>query len=257
MGADAADAPPAAEAGPAADVVVDTTGQPEGFALALALARREVHLKSTHGRASGGLAHATELVVDEITLARLPGDERAAARAVARCGIGAGGARPLVAWLAAAAPPDGIATTCEVLRGDRAEALLETVTSRRDRLPRADAVVVDRVDRLDEVIRPVAGREIALVRPRGTIFLHGGTPIDPAGSPLADAIVGRGLRVSTSRCGDFRTALTLLDRDAALREALAGVVTHHLPATRLADAMRLARSPEAVKVVVEHARPVG
>jgi len=65
LGADAVGEPPAGEG---ADVVVDTTGSPEGLAVALASARRELHLKSTHGRPAGGLRHATALVVDELSL---------------------------------------------------------------------------------------------------------------------------------------------------------------------------------------------
>ena len=41
---------------------------------AVRLARREVHLKSTHGRPSAGLAKLTAFVVDELGLARLPSD---------------------------------------------------------------------------------------------------------------------------------------------------------------------------------------
>jgi len=67
-----------------ADVVVDTTGDPRGLAQAFALARREVHLKSTTGAPALGLSHPTELVVDELTVVpfarlELPVDARVAA----------------------------------------------------------------------------------------------------------------------------------------------------------------------------------
>jgi threonine dehydrogenase-like Zn-dependent dehydrogenase len=51
-----------------ADVVVETSGAAGGLEIALRLARREVHLKSTTGLPSCGLRHATELVVDELRL---------------------------------------------------------------------------------------------------------------------------------------------------------------------------------------------
>jgi len=35
---------------PSFDIVYDTTSTPEGFAAAIRLAKREVHLKSTNGR---------------------------------------------------------------------------------------------------------------------------------------------------------------------------------------------------------------
>jgi Zn-dependent alcohol dehydrogenases len=44
------------------DLLYDTTGSPSGFESALTLARREIHLKSTHGLPVQGLAHMTELV---------------------------------------------------------------------------------------------------------------------------------------------------------------------------------------------------
>jgi threonine dehydrogenase-like Zn-dependent dehydrogenase len=57
------------------DIVFDTTGAPAGFELALRLARRVVHLKSTNGRTIMGLQRLTDMVVDEIAL--LPFEEAA------------------------------------------------------------------------------------------------------------------------------------------------------------------------------------
>ena len=242
MGADTAGPPPAAGGGPRADVVVDTTGSPDGLALALALARRAVHVKSTHGRPSGGLSETTALVVDELEIARLPRGDDAVTGAIRDRAISAPPRRPPRATRAAA----------EVVRDRRAAVLLERLAPRADRLPRADVAVVDAAAQIDDVIRPVAGREVSLVRPRGLILLHPEARTDPARDPLAHAVASRGLGVAGSRCGDFREALALLEADAALRDALSGLVTHRLPAARLAEAMRLARSPEAIKVVIEH-----
>ncbi len=50
------------------DIVFDTTGAPAGFELALRLARRVVHLKSTNGQTIMGLQRLTDMVVDEIAL---------------------------------------------------------------------------------------------------------------------------------------------------------------------------------------------
>lgn len=251
LGADAAQTPPAASEGPCADVVVDTTGSPDGFELALALAAREVHLKSTHGQPSGGLGHATELVVDEISLARLPAPADEASRELARHALPRA-ARPVVAWLCDAEPPRAVANRAEIVRGADARELLRSVEARSTGLRRADVAVVDTLARADAAIRPEPGREVSLVRPRGAILhrMAAGAEAEPAtaiGSALA-----RGVRVGTSRCGDFTQALALLERDPALRSGLARLVTHHLPARRLADALRIARGPDAIKVVVEH-----
>ena len=55
------------------DVAIETTGSPDGLALALGLATREVHVKSTTGLPTLGLRHLTALVVDEVSLGPLGG----------------------------------------------------------------------------------------------------------------------------------------------------------------------------------------
>ena len=81
------------------DVVVDTTGNPDGLTNAIRLARREVHLKSTHGQPACGLAHLTELVVDELSIEPFPADQPPAHDAFWR--HIATDSRARVAWLAA------------------------------------------------------------------------------------------------------------------------------------------------------------
>ncbi|MFT7620028.1 MAG: threonine dehydrogenase-like Zn-dependent dehydrogenase [Planctomycetota bacterium] len=50
---------------PKFDVVFDTSGNPQALELAASLARRELHLKSTHGQGAVGLNQLTGFVVDE------------------------------------------------------------------------------------------------------------------------------------------------------------------------------------------------
>jgi hypothetical protein len=174
-----------------ADVVIEATGAPEGLLLALALARREVHLKSTTGRPAGGLAHATELVVDELRL--VPATE-----------------------------PD---------RGGAVSA----ATSLAE---------------IDAAIRPDPGIERSLVGPRGAIVVA-----PPPGAPEAvlRAVGVLGMRVTSSRCGEFREALPAFEWLAARPDRpLRALITHVLPAARLADGYAAARGPDAVKVVMRH-----
>ena len=86
------------------DVVIDTTGTPQGLEVAVGAARREVHLKSTHGRAACGLRHLTELVVDELSVA--PWVEGAPAPATSAEDID-GRIRPEPGCETAAVPPRG------------------------------------------------------------------------------------------------------------------------------------------------------
>ena len=116
-----------------ADVVIDTTGNPDALVLATRLARREVHLKSTHGRPSAGLNHLTELVVDEL---RLGSHERTNHLDVAAPGIG---------WLA-----DGGVN--ERSAGMLLSDLEASADSRR--LPRVDVAVVNSATQAERAIRP-------------------------------------------------------------------------------------------------------
>lgn len=202
------------------DVVIDTTGSPAGLERAVRLARREVHLKSTHGQLAAGVRHLTELVVDELS--------------IARCEIG-DDERALVARLEGAFD---------------AAAEAERWWSTRDGLPRADAAIVASIAGVEAAIRPVEGREEALVRPRGELLLR--PDGDYRGSPLLQAIAARGLRLTSSRCGDFAAALELLRGAPSLRSLGERLVTHRFDAAALPEAFRVAGSRECVKAVIRH-----
>ena len=218
------------------DVVVDTTGHPAGLERALRLARREVHLKSTHGQPSAGVRHLTELVVDELSLAPLP----------ARAAV------PRVAWLGAASPEPGLVGDADLAVGEPA-ALVSRFASGAG-LPHADAAVVDSVEGFERAVRPVPGVERPLVRPRGVMWLH--PAAETGGSVLLAAVRDRGLRLSSSRCGDFRLALAML-ATPALRGVGRRFVTHRFDAARLSEAFEVAQTRGCVKAVVQHAPAVG
>ncbi|MEY2982768.1 MAG: hypothetical protein RL562_2995 [Planctomycetota bacterium] len=196
------------------DVVFDTTASPQGFEAALRLAKREVHLKSTHGRPAGGLRNATAFVVDELAMERF---EKG---------------RPEQLSLPSSADSWG------EVPGPRSSGCLRG----------APMVVVDDLPTADRAIRPIAGREEGFVRPTGTILLR-----TARGGPLGEAIVARGLRLGSSRCGDFRSALSLLARDPVLRASVRSLITGRFPAHALGAAFAAARGPHAIKVVVDHA----
>lgn len=240
----------AGEAAPeqAFDVVIDTTGNPDGLLRAVRMARREVHLKSTHGCPAGGLQQATALVVDEIGLAPFPNSDPAAG--LAEWDRLRTGDRPRVAWLADAAPPAWLHARAEVQRGTATD-LVAHYAAAKSGLPRADVAVADSATGVDAALRPSPGREDALVRPRGRVLLHPTTAV--AASPLLAAIVGRGLVLSSSRCGDFRAALAMLASDAELARIGERLVTHHFPADQLVAAFAAARSRDCIKAVVEQA----
>jgi threonine dehydrogenase-like Zn-dependent dehydrogenase len=240
-----------------ADVVIDTTASPAGLELAVRLARREVHLKSTHGQPSAGLANLTALVVDEIVLARLPEEADAGRDWLRTLATGRGTARrpARVAWLADADPPGWLASAnARLVRGGDAAELLAGYerSAEPGELPRADAAVVQSGEQVDRAIRPSEASELALVRPRGEIALPGSSRPRVADSPLLRAVAGRGLRLSSSRCGDFHEAIDLVRCDSELLRLGELLVTHRFGAADIREAFAVARSPGCIKAVIEH-----
>jgi len=240
---------PGSAAEPCAEFVIDTTGNPLGLETALMASGREVHLKSTHGQPSAGLRHTTELVVDELTLQAWPEDPDEA-KAVVRDSPCRPDDRPRVAWLASTPPPAWLSDRADVWAGTDPNALLKALEDQPSGLPRADLAVVDDEAGIDAVVRPREDEEISLVRPRGQICTRAG---GARTGPLLHALHQRKLRLSTSRCGDFEKALALLVADDELAQRLPALITHRVPATRLPEALALARTPECIKVVIEHA----
>ncbi len=236
-----------------ADVVIDTSGNPEALATAVALARREVHLKSTHGRPSQGLAHMTELVVDELALDAWPGENAEDSQRGFAFRSGFDGAqKPRIAWLARGEPPRWLRERAEiVVAASAAPALAEIERRAKSRVPRAESVVADDAALVDDAIRPLSGSQTSLALPRGTIWIH--PAAKTSGTALLAEIVERGLRLSSSRCGDFKAAIDLMAADADLRALGKRLVTHRFTGDSLAEAFETARSPDCLKAVVVHA----
>ncbi|MFK7740875.1 MAG: alcohol dehydrogenase catalytic domain-containing protein [Planctomycetota bacterium] len=236
------------------DVVIDTTGNPAALSTAVALARREVHLKSTHGQAADGLENLTELVVDELSVRRLQLGENGSADpdGEARYRI-PDGAR--VAWLAQGAVPAGLSARCSVSTQGAEASMIEfaSAAASGSRLPHADVAVVDSLAAFAQAVRPIPGVERRLVRPRGTILLAAASTDAQQESALWQAIAARGLTLTSSRCGDFSHALRLLAESSVMRGVGRRFITHRFDAEQLPTAFRAASQSDCVKAVVRHA----
>ena len=221
-----------------ADVVIDTTGNPEALELALRLARREVHLKSTHGRSSVGLSHLTELVVDELWIGPVPEQWPADAR---------------VAWLSKGDAPTHLRTD-QVWQEGSVTTLLDRLHAVvGEQIPRVDLAVVDSMHQMDSVIRIGVEEEVSLVRPGGGILLDT-RATNGVAAPLLRAIRERGLRLSSSRCGDFRAALDLMKGNDRLRGIGDQLITHRFRSgvAGVSRAFETAAAPECIKAIVDH-----
>ncbi|MAI26336.1 MAG: threonine dehydrogenase [Spirochaeta sp.] len=246
LGADEATPPPKPPiTQPIADIVVDTTGNPQGLELAVALADKEVHLKSTHGQRAAELDHLTEAVVDEIELGTF---QSTAPQSYGRLCFGSS-TRPIVLWQSQEPVPEWVDESMDCVQEKDPDRARSALARQRPELPAADLAVVDHAAGVDRALRPWPSQEEGLVRARGRIEVNG---ISASDGPLLQALAQRNLELSTSRCGDFKQALALLKNDPGLSRELPRLITHHLPADQLSEAFEIAQGPDSIKVVVEH-----
>lgn len=226
------------------EVVIDCTGTPAGFDVALAAVTRELHLKSTSGQLAGGIEHLTEFVVDELALETFTEDLLlAVSLSDQRDSL-------VVGWVADGEPPTWLESATDVVRAETPAKLLHILQKNPlPGLPRVDAVVVDSPQRLVEAIRPAGVGELSPVRPTGTIFYEGPAPEHVN---LLAHLREKNLRLSSSRCGDFDAAIELLASDPQLQTLGAQMITHRFEAGDLPAAFDVASTRACVKAIVNH-----
>ena len=223
------------------DIVYDASGSVDGFKTALDLARREVHLKSTHGKEFYGVNHLTELVVDELSLLPYSPENmdfhwRGENGKNELIFVTPGAEIPLPGkYTAFRSDPQSAA---EYLRSEQFE----------NRLPRFDLCIAASPGEIDDCIRPDPATEYSLIRPRGAILFQG----KAQGNPLI-SFLSSGGQVRTSRCGDFHMAVELLKTDDAIMPVLERhIITHTFSTAELPQAFETAKSHDAVKVIIRH-----
>lgn len=140
-------------------------------------------------------------------------------------------------------------------KSDSGERESSTDLNFANRLPRYDLAIVGDFSEIERCIRPREGSEESLVRPRGAILYLPSQENSPPGSATEklNAFFMRGGCIRSSRCGDFQYALKLLQENPKVVEALEkNMVSHEFSIQDLPSAYKLAQTPEAIKVVVNH-----
>jgi len=224
------------------DLVFEATGSPGGLESALVMARREVHLKSTHGQPFYGMKHMTELVVDELSL--LPYSKESLEYTWEH-----ENRTNEKVYCAPGAVQDAGTAGMDCFSGSSTEAAaLLGGSGFRNRLPRFDLGIASSVEEIDVIIRPDAGNENSLVRPRGGILYRG----RDGGNPLLNFLAS-GRRIRTSRCGDFHRAVDLLAENPAVAEIMtARLITHEAGEADLPGAYRKAKDSDMLKILIRH-----
>jgi hypothetical protein len=137
--------------------------------------------------------------------------------------------------------------TLRMQKDDDLRTCLERV--RRGDSGQAHLAVVESIEWVDRILRPWPDREQGIIYPRGRILV---ADVDQPKAGLLAPILERGIKISTSRCGDFRRALPLMQKLLEQGLDLGAIVTETLPAKELPRAFERARTPGTVKVVVTH-----
>ncbi len=198
------------------DIVFDTSGTPSGFELALSRSARVVHLKSTHGLQAAGLAHSTEMVINEMSI-RPPFKDGESGKP------GASGDRSskIAKYICSGSGS-----------GDPSPATVDTIQT----------------DSLACIDRILSGDERISLRPGGSFIYDGNES-----SLLAQAVSGRSLQIETSRCGNFPRAVKLLEGHRERFETISRLlVTATYPASRINAAFEAVRTDRSmIKAVIE------
>lgn len=242
------------------DVVFDTTGKPEGFLEALRLAKRCVSLKSTNGQEVLGLKHLTDLVVDELAILpwktehldyTWPFEEK---RNNLNVFVSPGVAESVIEEARAADQAAG--RTRNYVRGIAEKAAAEIRSGHGPEgsiVPRYDLAIASNLAEIDAIVRPLAGIEFSILRPRSAVLFAS----KKYESPLTEAVGSRGIEIRTSRCGDFHRTMSLLTEQPELAAAFEKeMITHRFDLNHIGEAFEVAAdSSKSVKVIVEAAKP--
>lgn len=214
------------------DVVFDTSGSLSGFDAALSLSKKIVHLKSTNGQSYHDLKILTRLVIDEISI------------------------QPLSRESLEQLNDKNLLMDSRLKNKFPNLAALAAIYDDKS-IPRClnepgqyDALLVADLLDLNELLQPADDKPY--LKPTGHVYYY---PVNEvASSPLALEISQHHVRLLTSRCGDFRSALVMMQQfQTQLKQFLSLFLTHRFSVRQLDDAFELARNDkQMVKGVVEH-----
>ncbi|WP_425460774.1 alcohol dehydrogenase catalytic domain-containing protein [Leptospira langatensis] len=236
------------------DLVFDTTGSPSGLETAMFLTSKEIHRKTTNGQTSLGISHLTEMVVDEISISYLRPD-----------------LSDLI-WGIQETSPIWIYQSSQVELTEEEQIWIDQLKAKGNHrffvgsieeaeaflqgpefqgtLPHFDFAIAGSSSELDPILRPKAGEERSLVRPRGSILISQNGKKDP--NPFLAWILTGGI-LSSSRCGDFHRTRELLESEPGFLETVSdALISGEYDSQSIPEAYLAARKSENIKVIVRH-----
>ena len=225
------------------DIVFDTTGSVQGFDMAVSLAGRTVHIKSTHGQSVQGLENITSMVINEQQLKGLR--ELNLVYEMNRRLQVPGKTQIYIS-------PAIKANAYHDLFNDTYELRTSMPDAPQAGMQQFDMALVSSIDEINRLTRAYTIQGQSLLRARGCLLL------DPDSSEFkTSAMLGRisqsSLDLATSRCGSFAEAIRVLQTYPELTTKLERyLITEIRPVSELAEAFRLAASSEkSIKLVID------
>ena len=210
------------------DAVFDTSGSIAGLELALSMAEKYLHIKSTNGQSFEGLNVLTRMVIDEVSLQTWPD-------------LNAKDAEYLIEE--------------DLLRElSNAPQNFKTYSLGKEYFPKAenasqrfDALIVSKLNNLNTLLN--MSDSGSLLKPEGIIYLHCNKPE----TSMEKKIVCNHLQILTSRCGDFNEAIKLLSEvQSKMEQFKSAFFTHTFKLNQLEQAFEYLRtSKQGVKAVIE------
>ena len=225
------------------DIVFDTTGSTEGFITALSMATKKLHLKSTNGQAVLGLENLTAMVINEQCL--LAFNETNLDKIVfSRDNKD----KPIVYVSSELKKNQIIANFCD----DSINIITEIIELNNNN-QQVDAAIVTSLDEINLLTRPVSRQGHSLLKSSAPVLVGAENDVSVSDNRLLSKIFNQNLILETSRCGSFKRAIEIFNRNPELVMKLDEyLITQVMKVVQLSEAMKLAKnSDKSIKVVVE------
>ena len=222
------------------DIVFDTSGSISGFELALNLAKKAVHVKTTNGQPVLGLTCLTQMVINEQALLpflELDFIHNHSSQEKIRIIVDPLSSKELIKRIKLKLPKAEIVTL----------ALNELSTQPNHFYDRFDVAISVSVEFINRLIEGSGG--VSLLKPKSNIYL---SHINLDDSVLKQAL-GKNIAIHTSRCGDFQQAIKIISEDISLaKEFVSHFISDIYKINEIEQAFIKARTDRsAVKVLVK------
>lgn len=230
------------ELGEAFDIVFDTTGSVDGLALAATMAKRTLHLKSTHGQTVMGLENITSMVINEQALLGL---NRKNLHDLMEKSLGRSGKIPVYV-----SPHIATKHYAAVLNDDYTTN--SEIPMEFDNKGLFDMALVSSVDEINRLTRPHTIQGQSLLRAGGGLLLDA-QAFENQSADLLRHVSQGSLELATSRCGHFAEAINLFQQQPELIKKLEQYLVSEIkPLSELAEAFQLAgKSDKSIKLVID------